>query len=457
MRVPLWTLPLLFSGHTFAEVLTVGPMAAFTTLDAALVASGQNNEDDEIRVGRGIHVTAAATPLNQSGRAITITGGWDTSYQIRDSNPASTILQGDGASRILLIGGHTGFVTIDGLTFRGGVSPAGGAGISIERIGTSNADIVVSIRNSVFSDNRATGFGTGHAIKVRALQNTQVNIENNDFTGHTTDGGVVNFSASFSGTIKIHRNRFYGNSIGVQPLLQAFAGSAFGTSATSTGTAGFVEVIGNRFWNNATLTPSRSGPLVYLSVDGDGQLQFRANRVNGQQPPKLGTGVGFDALVELRMKRYSAAFLSDNLLIRGDNVGLRANAFDQARAYVHNNTMAFNLGKGIEASLEDFTALPPNAFGLANNISFGNATNLDMPSNPRIVSSNNLLGTDPFFAGADMGDFRLTDRSPARNAGTLTPTGGLSTLDLDGNPRVIGVNVDIGAFEFVEEFANGFE
>ncbi len=52
----------------------------------------------------------------------------------------------------------------------------------------------------------------------------------------------------------------------------------------------------------------------------------------------------------------------------------------------------------------------------------------------------------PLFVDEAGGDLRLQSNSPCINAGLTV--GGLGTIDLDGNPRVAGLKVDIGAYEF---------
>lgn len=69
--------------------------------------------------------------------------------------------------------------------------------------------------------------------------------------------------------------------------------------------------------------------------------------------------------------------------------------------------------------------------------------------------SGNLAYTDPLFGGP--GNYRLSSASPLRNAGVIGayPFG---ALDLDGNQRIYGPEVDIGAYEnTVAIFGNGFE
>lgn len=55
------------------------------------------------------------------------------------------------------------------------------------------------------------------------------------------------------------------------------------------------------------------------------------------------------------------------------------------------------------------------------------------------------LSADPLFVGA--GDYRLSDPSPARNSGNDTRVPVDLTTDLEGNPRIFGGRVDMGAYE----------
>ena len=66
-----------------------------------------------------------------------------------------------------------------------------------------------------------------------------------------------------------------------------------------------------------------------------------------------------------------------------------------------------------------------------------------------VVSSDNLLATDPLFiyASADstLANFRLSPESPAIDHGTLAY--GYYPFDLDGNDRVMGAGIDLGCYE----------
>ncbi len=62
------------------------------------------------------------------------------------------------------------------------------------------------------------------------------------------------------------------------------------------------------------------------------------------------------------------------------------------------------------------------------------------------LTANNCINSDPLFVGD--GDYHLTADSPCIDAGSdsYVPEG--VTTDLDGNPRITGDAVDIGAYEF---------
>jgi hypothetical protein len=58
------------------------------------------------------------------------------------------------------------------------------------------------------------------------------------------------------------------------------------------------------------------------------------------------------------------------------------------------------------------------------------------------------LAVDPAYTNAAAHDFRLTAGSPVRNVGLGNPLGGLPPSDADGNERIAGGTVDLGAYEY---------
>ena len=75
----------------------------------------------------------------------------------------------------------------------------------------------------------------------------------------------------------------------------------------------------------------------------------------------------------------------------------------------------------------------------------GTISNSVIQNLPEIWGGNQHY--DPLFTNAPNGDLRLRSHSPAINAGSNLHTAGIDD-DLDGNDRIIGGTVDIGAYEF---------
>jgi hypothetical protein len=67
------------------------------------------------------------------------------------------------------------------------------------------------------------------------------------------------------------------------------------------------------------------------------------------------------------------------------------------------------------------------------------------------TTSGNNLNVDPLFVAAAHNDFHVQSFSPMRDAGTseVPSPPGLPETDFEGNPRVVGLSPDIGAYEFV--------
>jgi predicted outer membrane repeat protein len=82
-----------------------------------------------------------------------------------------------------------------------------------------------------------------------------------------------------------------------------------------------------------------------------------------------------------------------------------------------------------------------------NNLSTGTTiTHCDIDQ-PGFESGNGNIRRDPLWADPEAGDFHLKAGSPCIDAGTLDALG-LPELDFEGDPRVSGAAVDIGACEF---------
>jgi len=138
--------------------------------------------------------------------------------------------------------------------------------------------------------------------------------------------------------------------------------------------------------------------------------------------------------------------------------------------YITNNTIANNTITGTllngYGGLFVYGSTTPN---VSNNIFWGN-TNLDFASysNPVLVdndygtiggnqsSNTGALNVDPQFSG--LTDFHLLPTSPLLGLGTLTPAGGLPTIDVEGLPRSYAGLIDMGAYERGDEiFLNDFD
>jgi hypothetical protein len=118
--------------------------------------------------------------------------------------------------------------------------------------------------------------------------------------------------------------------------------------------------------------------------------------------------------------------------------------------YLTNCTVCGNSAYGVNSGRFGANSLINNSIVYYNNSVYGNFYYLTTMNNScstplPYYGSGNITNT-PLFVNMAAGDFHLASNSPCINAGNNSFVAG--TTDYDGNPRIIGGTVDIGAYEF---------
>jgi hypothetical protein len=122
--------------------------------------------------------------------------------------------------------------------------------------------------------------------------------------------------------------------------------------------------------------------------------------------------------------------INNTVVEHGTGVLISANAGDPVSGQVANNIVAFNSTAGLRIEAAGVTN--------RNNLVFDNGTD-NFPPGPGTIAAN------PQFVGGP--SFHLLPGSPAIDAGANDAVPADVTTDLDGNPRIAGTAVDLGAFE----------
>lgn len=179
--------------------------------------------------------------------------------------------------------------------------------------------------------------------------------------------------------------------------------------------------------------------------------------------------------------------LTNNLFIRNTVVSSNVISiffYAAGTAVLNNNTVSDNAclpsQSGVNPGYGVQVVTNVGQVSVANNILFGNQGCEDdlyfNGSDPAATLAfySNDVGTFVFpnsggarLSGSDNqavipefvpGSYRLTSTSPLINAGDNSATGGIGSIDVAGNPRIVFDTVDIGAYELQDDiFNNGFE
>lgn len=295
--------------------------------------------------------------------------------------------------------------------------------------------------------------------------------------GLVFDGGKIVALQDGAGpfAIVVERNRFTN---GRDPAVRIRAAQNGGPLGPVT-----ARVVGNRLERLARLD-ERTGVLVQLLqstaatvlvadnvIDATSTAQsfavFVDNSVSGLVVDVLRNaihGEGFHGGIEVNHRRGTAtARIAGNLVTGARDGAGNASALS---LIVNDGTLDATVVNNTFAANEDFADLRRRGSGVlagtfANNIVALNGAGLSLDADIAatfVVRRNLVFGNviegppgpetliaDPRFLPD--GSFRLAPDSPARDAGDTDVVPAALATDLDGRPRVIGPNADLGAFE----------
>ena len=266
----------------------------------------------------------------------------------------------------------------------------------------------------------------------------------------STAGGLANAGglgviASGNSRIVIRDTEFIENHIGTSGTSSAGAGLLLQLENTAEGDLEDSFVVGNTGTNGQGQVLGTGSWLVTAD-----SAQLRVPRTIWSNNQGVGGDVGPQS--GSTHSGQSSMRMSEAGVVWGDSDGLMIIAEGTSVVNLLNLTVADNPGLGLFLTEQGGAA----TLTLYNTISYNNGT--DLSTSGTVDEDFNLIGVDPLFINPPLFDYHLGIGSPAENTGNNSPPGGLSSTDLDGNPRIKDGIVDMGALEGIAEiFIDGFE
>lgn len=431
-----------------AAVFRVGAGGDYATLQAGLNAAN-NGGSNEVRVRAGSYTENLTLALGSG--TLTVTGGWNAGFTLRDTDPLATTVNGAAAGRVLdATVSNAASLTLRGLQIVGGLSNSKGGGINLT-LGNTAFTRLAELRfvfNSVQTHGVASGYGG--ALAIGAYGDSALILEDSDFLSNAISnsdgalGGGLRLDSDGNANVLVQRCIFDGNSVTPN------AGKPGGDAAISAYIhhAAHLSVVDSRFHANQKNTTVSGAQAATLRGDCDSTCQI--DLVRSVFDGNLGPGPFqvWLAVAGPPTGGQGIANVDDTVLARGDAGGIYAASLNSQRLHLVNLTVTENPGSGVYLDGD---------WSLYNSIVWDNGS--DVTSVTPGWSEYNLIGsTDPLFADGPNGNYRLTATSPGRNAGTATPMGGLSLYDVLGEARNNESAPDIGAYEFGDRiFRSRFE
>lgn len=409
--------------------------------------SGNNCIDEANPCATISYALGLATP----GEAIEIADGEYTesldinkSLTLHGESETGTIIQahenpGETTSRVVTIEGDLK-VDISKVTIRHGVST--GTSPNDRGGGLYSDDATLAITDVTFSENEALNGGG------MCIEGGNATLQNVTFSGNTAENSGGGLSNSQSSSI-LTNVTFEGN------LANTGAGMSNNASSPLLTNVTFLENIadsnGGGMYSSGSSAPTLTNVAFNGNMSGDsggGMWNFFGSPTiinatfSGNEAESEGGGLynsfGSPELTNVTFSNNASAQAGGGVWNGGGD-----------SATMLNNTIVWGNateGEGNEIYNEDGSSIELSYSLYGNNDG-------DIGGEGEFVAENSLTN-DPLFVDAENGNLHLEDVSPAIGAGNpetdleLFPTNEEGNpIDLDGNPRVFGEEIDIGAYE----------
>ncbi|MDB9393081.1 cadherin domain-containing protein [Microcystis aeruginosa] len=477
---------------------------AFTSLQDALAAA---KSGDTIWVAGGTYKPTTGTDRNATftlKNHVEIYGGFagsETSLSQRNVATNVTILSGDigtvnsatdNVYHVVTGSLAASTAVLDGLTISGGNANGTGTNQGVGG-GMFISDGSPTLRNVIFENNNATFAGGLYNVTGSNPLLIKTTFRNNTATN---EGGAIYNSSSnptFTDVTFGNNTATQGGAIYNSNSSPIFNTAIFGSNIASSNGGAIYDSNSNPTLNNVTFAQNRAtggnGGAIYSnsSTSTITQSNFQQNRaINGGAIFTLSsnnfnlTNVSFTLNIadgssgvggaiyngNSNLQIANATFSRNNAVLQGGAVYQFSTTALGNLTNITTSTFSGNSAGSGSAILSTNNSLPT----IRNSIVWGNGGTA-ISGNATITNSivqggftgTGNLNVDPLFVDAVNDDLRLQSTSPAINAGSNTflpadtrdldkdgnTTEPLSQ-DLGNNPRINGTNVDMGAFEFVQ-------
>lgn len=413
------------SSWALAKATVAGALAAASSGDAVWVAAGTYAEHVTVKDGVALYggFAGTETSLDQrdwANQRSVLFGGADVEAITFTNKAVVTITNAGPGTRV------------DGMVITGGAAIHGGG------IGMVGSGPVIA--NNLIKGNYTDGAGAGISIwgcdlitpttcYVPVITNNTI-VDNMSLNDEGDGGGIAVIGSA---------PRILGNVIARNTATRNGGGIACWRDCRAVIANNFIEA--NSASYDETTVSLGGGGIFASATDFDGRpIPFAVSApliVNNVVAANGGRHGGGLVVVDSQL---GAATIRNNTVVGNSGSGIY---WANTAPTNDNNLVAFNtwgFERGIAGSLDAVIRF--------NNV-FGNSV-LGQPSDykdtPNRTGSNGNISADPLLANFKIGDFHLQPGSPCVDAGS-TALAALQDADLDGQPRVQGGAVDIGADE----------